>query len=203
MIRYLLLLSIFATLTLASGLAEASRTAQVHIVGHYGLDYASMNLVNNRKARYSGSHYGGAFGGRLMSGSGTSFSNLGYGLGFEIGYDQFTLDNTGNNTANETATGGVVSIMGRFYALNMYVGLGGLYSPFSISYKSSPTSSATTENYTAVGARLETGIDIMLGKKTFLAPKTTYDLMRATPSSGGGAKQFNNFSLSAGLGVRF
>jgi outer membrane protein W len=144
-------------------------------------------------------------GGEVVVKTGTDnyFGNGGkYGLGVVGGYHSRNLDNTAALAPySESMEGTVIQLGMRFYALNLYLGTGILYNPFVINYN---VGAATTKlNYTGYGARIETGIDLFLGKTVLVAPKIHYDFINTTKQNSSDSYKLNDLGLGIGLGLRF
>lgn len=185
-----------AWLFLASIYARAA-DSEVQLYPRYTYNASRFNVATNLKSSYSGWDLGGNL---LLRYKG----NKEYGLGVGIGYDSQSLDNSANTTAeSETMEGSLVSFMGRFYGLNLFVGFGFLYNNFEIKYKLNGTTTAT--KYTGLGVRFETGMDVPLGKTFLFAPKLHYDIMNVNTTGSGSnqIKRLNSFGIGAGLGFAF
>jgi outer membrane autotransporter protein len=169
---------------------------EVQIFGRYGYNASKLNVAQNLKATYSGWDTGGK---AVIKVAGKKQ----YGLGIAFGLDNQNLENTANSTtAEENIEGRQFSLTARLYALNLYIGGGILQNSFDLSYKTT-TRAATVTSYSGVGLRLETGIDVDLGKYFIFTPHLNYDIIDVSAKTDSTVKRLNSFGIGAGLGFQF
>jgi len=188
---------LFLTFGILLGFATEARSAsgitiQISPNAFYNLSRFDLNTIST--ASYSGFGYGLEIVQKVSSNN--------YGLGIVGAYGNISLNNSANNAnQTETLTGSVLHLGGRFYAVNLYIGLGLVYGNLTNTYTGA-TSSKT--NYSGVGFRLETGMDIPMGKTFVFTPNVRYDVSNLSPDADGASRQrFKNFGLGAGIGVSF
>jgi outer membrane autotransporter protein len=168
---------------------------EVQIFGRYGYNATRLNLAQNLKATYSGWDTGGK---AVIKIAGKKE----YGLGISFGLDNQSLDNTANtSTQQENIESRQFSLTAKFYALNLYVGGGILHNTFDLTYKPS-AGTATTTSYSGVGMRLETGIDVEVGKLIIFTPHLNYDILDVQTKGDSNVKRLNSFGIGAGLGFQ-
>lgn len=193
------LLSLISFL-LSAGLANAEQNLEMHIIPRYTFVTASMDVSSTGTANYSGTEVGGEVMIKTITDSAVGSGR--YGLGVVAGYANRNLDNTATASPySETLEGSVINVGIRFYALNLYLGTGILYNPFTVNYN---VDTATTKlNYTGYGARIEAGIDLVWKEALVIAPKINYDFINADKENSTDNNKLNDLGLSIGLGFRF
>lgn len=185
----------FLIFLFASQSAHAKKDVNVHVVPFATLNSSRFQLNQTSTASFSGLSYGGYVSTKFNS-------NRNYGVALLGGFEAISLDNTANtSTEYETLEGSVINIGARFYAVDLFLGMGILYINTTDTYVG--TTSLKT-NYTGLGVRLETGMDLHLGKTVMFIPRIHYDISDFSPESATSTKQrFKNFGASAGLGLEF
>ena len=136
-----------------------------------------------------------------------------YGLGLKGAF----YSRKGNNTANgEVNTSGVreeeslkASIFDvgvRFYALDVFIGMGVTYMPVTIGYTTSSQTVPTETKYSSFGASIELGIDLFLGESAplFITPKIEFRTGSASTSEGTArSHRISGFGAGLGMGLAF
>lgn len=187
----------FLSFWLLLGLATEARSAsdiKIQISPNAFYNLARFDLNTTSTAGYSGFGYGLEVVQKVSTNK--------YGLGIVGAYGTISLDNSANDAnQSETLSGSVLHLGGRFYAVNLYIGLGLVYENLTNTYTGATSSKV---NYSGVGFRLETGMDIPMGKTFVFTPNIRYDVSNLSPDSDGATKQrFKNFGFGAGIGVAF
>lgn len=174
---------------------QAAKNQEIQILARGNYDIANFALSSLSDASYTGIGYGAD----IVS----KYSNGRYGLGLTAGYSTIDLENTANTSReSEMLSGAVVNVGTRFYALDLYLGLGIVYRSFTADYELNSVSTKT--DYSGLGLRIEAGIDLPLGQTILVAPKVQYDIQNVSPKSGtASSKRFTDFGLSLGLGFSF
>ena len=182
-------------LLILSSTAAVAADSNFFMQARVGAEMPTFKTTTGSKANYSGLSYGAAAGSR-------SKANNSYGGGFILGADHFSANNSANTSTNtEVLTGTTFSAIARLYALDVYAGLGFIFSKFSIEHT---VSGATTQtDYTSYGARVEVGADFKMGGIFYWAPNIHYDVSTASTPSATGSNRLNNLGAYVGFGVQF
>jgi outer membrane autotransporter protein len=189
----------YAIILLLLPMAEAhgKDNTDVQIFGRYGYNASRLNVAQNLKATYSGAE----FGGKAVFKAATKKQ---YGIGFTFGIDKSSLDNTANTeTESETIEGTQLALTARFYALNLFIGGGFLFNSFDLSYRANAGATPTITNYSGVGLRIESGIDLELKDWLIVTPALHYDFLDVSSKGTSSIKRLNSFGAGIGLGVQF
>jgi hypothetical protein len=126
----------------------------------------------------------------------------GYGLGLKLSVDSMKLGNTSNSDfAAENLKGLYVSLVPRFYALDLYFGLGLTYS--SVAYSRNVSSVITEDSYSGIGVRLELGYDWYFASRAYLTPLLTYSVSKVRAASATGSYSYIPFTAGLGLAIEF
>jgi outer membrane autotransporter protein len=138
--------------------------------------------------------YGGNFVNKFYAGN--------RALGLVFGYENRDLENTANISGlTETISGATVHLGVRYYSLNLYLGLGVIHNSLTVNYTSG---GRTTElKYSGLGARIEAGIDLYLGKTVLLTPRAHFDTSNLNQKDSSASNRLTEFGFGMGLGVRF
>lgn len=176
---------------------HAKDDIDVQVFGRYGYNASRLNVAQNLKASYSGAEAGG----KAVFKAATKKQ---YGIGVAFGVDSSSLDNTANTeTEMETIEGTQLSLTARFYALNLFIGAGILHNTFDLSYTATAGGTPTVTNYSGVGLRVETGVDLDLTNWLIFTPSFHYDLLDVSSKGTSNIKRLNSFGMGAGLGFQF
>lgn len=136
-----------------------------------------------------------------------------YGLGLKGAYYNRKGKNTSNGEINssgvreeESFTASVFDVGMRFYALDVFVGLGVTYMPVTIGYTTSVQTAVVESKYSSFGVNLELGIDLFLGESVplFISPKIEYRTGMASTSEGAArSHRISGFGVGVALGLAF
>lgn len=164
--------------------------------GRYMRESTSFSTTGAGDANYGGSGLG--FGTLLRISTKDR-----YGFAIKGGFLSRKGDNSANtSTALESISSSVYDVGVRFYALDVYFGFSGIYSPISTSYTTGGT--LIERKYNGIGAGLELGIDLFLGGTFFVSPKFEYQTISAQPGVGTtNPERLTNFGFGIGLGMAF
>lgn len=162
--------------------------------GHGIYETAQLALVTGGKANFSGTGFGGTAELRSVS--------RGYAIGFRLGYDATTLQNSANTAAaSETLAMSNWSLMPRIYALNLFVGLG--LAIVNAEHDSIVAGVNTTDQLSGLSYRAELGFDWYLGRSFLITPMVSYTRGKVVLDSSTSKLSLSQFGLYLGIGFDF
>lgn len=159
-------------------------------------DYAASGFAidNDRKASFTGFGYGLALNSSLADGH--------QGIAWRLAYNRYRMNNSASQGAqSEKLQGSTFAVGLRLVSLGLYVGGAALYVREEIAYHGPPADDYAKE-YSGVGMRIETGLNLSLSKSVVLIPAVHYDLRNLRAKDGSGRRS-NSIFAGLGLGFRF